>query len=149
MLAFTKIVKSLSAFFVVFVLIGSPAFADSEILGLWIPEEKDSVYEMFTCGDAICGKVAELSKPLNSEGKPKVDTLNKDESLRSRPILGMVFLNGLVKKSKGKWKNGTIYNARDGKTYSALMKLKKDGSLEVRGYIGTPMLGKSNIWYRP
>ena len=60
----------------------------------------------------------------------------------------MQFLDGLKKKNNTKWDGGTIYNARDGKTYTALMKLKKNGILEVRGYVGMPMLGKSTFFTR-
>ncbi|MDC0074260.1 DUF2147 domain-containing protein [Alphaproteobacteria bacterium] len=140
-------VSGLVSFFYIFVIFN--ASADSKILGEWIPEEKDAVYEFYACGQAICAKVIELKEPNDPEtGKPKVDLLNEDETLRSRPILGMQFLDGLKKKSKTKWGDGTIYNARDGKTYTALMKLKKDGSLEVRGYVGMPMLGKSTFFTR-
>tara|TARA_Y100000590_G_scaffold456233_1_gene606434 strand:- start:2228 stop:2680 length:453 start_codon:yes stop_codon:yes gene_type:complete len=127
----------------------SYSFADdSKILGEWIPEEKDAVYEFYKCGEAICAKVKSLNEPLNAEGKPKLDTQNEDESLRTRPILGLQFLKGLVQKKKNKWVNGTVYNARDGKTYTALMKLKKDGTLEVRGYIGVSLIGKSTYFTR-
>ena len=73
--------------------------------------------------------------------------INENESLRTRPILGMQFLDGLKKKGKGKWGDGTVYNGRDGKTYTALMKLK-NGRLEVRGYVRMPMLGKSTFFTR-
>jgi len=129
-------------------LISSSYADDSKILGEWIPAEKDSVYEFYKCGEAICAKVKSLNEPLNADGKPKLDTINENESLRTRPIVGMQFLKGLVKKSKNKWGKGTIYNARDGKTYTALMKLKSDGTLEVRGYVGMPMIGKSTFFTR-
>tara|TARA_B100001123_G_C14509867_1_gene709864 strand:- start:26 stop:463 length:438 start_codon:yes stop_codon:yes gene_type:complete len=124
------------------------AIADNEILGLWVPEEKDAVYDFYKCGEAICAKVIELKEPLNSEGKPKVDSLNEDESLRQRPILGMQFLNGLKKKKKGVWHKGTVYNPRDGKIYKAIMKLKNDGTLDVRGFVGFSLIGKSTIFTR-
>ena len=124
------------------------ANADSEILGKWIPEERDAVYNFYECGDAICAKVFSLKEPNDPEtGKPKLDKINEDESLRTRPLLGMQFLDGLKKKGKGKWGDGTVYNGRDGKTYTALMKLK-NGRLEVRGYVGMPMLGKSTFFTR-
>ena len=104
------------------------ANADSEILGKWIPEERDAVYDFYKCGDSICAKVFSLKEPIDPEtGKPKLDKINEDENLRSRPILGMQFLDGLKKKSKNKWDGGTVYNGRDGKTYTALMKLKNEG----------------------
>ena len=114
MLAIGHMLKYFSIFFVALFLTTPLAIADSEILGLWVPEEKDAVYEFYRCGEAICAKVIELKEPLNAEGKPKVDSLNEDEALRQRPILGMQFLNGLKKKKKGVWHKGTVNNPRDG-----------------------------------
>ena len=148
MLAIGHMLKYFSIFFVALFLTTTLAIADSEILGLWVPEEKDAVYEFYRCGEAICAKVIELKEPLNAEGKPKVDSLNEDEALRQRPILGMEFLNGLKKKKKGVWHKGTVYNARDGKTYKAIMKLKSDGTLDVRGFVGFSLIGKSTIFTR-
>ena len=141
-LSFSGLVSFLSLFIIF------NANADSEILGKWIPEERDAVYDFYKCGDSICAKVFSLKEPIDPEtGKPKLDKINEDENLRSRPILGMQFLDGLKKKSKNKWDGGTVYNGRDGKTYTALMKLK-NGRLEVRGYVGMPMLGKSTFFTR-
>ena len=121
-----KIFSSVCLVIYLFLMTTTNAFADSKILGKWIPAEKDAVYEFYLCGEAICAKVVELKEPNDPKtGKPKVDTLNEDETLRTRPILGMQFLDGLKKKNNTKWDGGTIYNARDGKTYTALMKLKK------------------------
>ena len=43
---------------------------------------------------------------------------------------------------------GTIYDPRDGKTYKCRMTLKKDGTLEVRGYLGLALFGKTVVWTR-
>lgn len=148
MLVIGHMLKRFLIVFTVLLLTTTLATADDQILGLWVPEEKDAVYEFYKCGEAICAKVVELKEPLNAEGKPKVDSLNEDESLRQRPILGMEFLKGLKKKKKGVWHKGTVYNARDGKIYKALMKLKSDGTLDVRGYVGFSLIGKSTVFTR-
>ena len=40
---------------------------------------------------------------------------------------------------------GTIYDPRDGKTCKCKMTLKKDGTLEVRGYVGLSLFGKTAV----
>ena len=43
--------------------------------------------------------------------------------------------------------DGTIMDPRDGTVYRALMQLSPNGTqLEVRGYFGIAMLGRSQIW---
>ena len=36
----------------------------------------------------------------------------------------------------------------DGETYRCTMRVREDGSLRVRGYVGVPLLGKTQIWTR-
>ena len=56
---------------------------------------------------------------------------------------------GFEPKGEGKWRGGTIYDPRDGKTYKCAMSLKPDGTLEVRGYVGLALFGKTVVWTRP
>ena len=115
-------------------------------LGMW--ETGESHIEIYNCGDLLCGRIAALDEPLDAEGKPKIDTQNPDPALRTRPILGMDLIAGFSRKSDTKWVKGTIYDPRDGKTYKCRMTLKKDGTLEVRGYVGLAMFGKTVVWTR-
>ena len=123
----------------------SAAFAE-DILGLW--DTGESRVEIYACGDLLCGRIAELDEPLDKNGKPKLDTENPDVALRSRPILGMDLISGFSRAGKRKWEDGTIYDPRDGKTYKCVMKLKRDGTLKVRGYVGVSLFGKTVEWTR-
>ena len=47
------------------------------------------------------------------------------------------------------YENGTIMDPRDGQVYRALMRLSPDGKvLEVRGFLGIALLGRSQTWNR-
>ena len=46
------------------------------------------------------------------------------------------------------FEGGKIYNGENGKTYSANISLQPDGKLRLRGYVGTPMFGETQLWTR-
>jgi len=119
------------------------------VLGQWFTEGGKSRVEIKPCGETLCGEIVWLQEPNDEQGRPKTDQRNPDEAMQSRPILGLKLLNGFVRDGdKNVWKKGKIYNPEDGKTYSAELTLDEPGQLEVRGYVGLPMFGKSQTWTR-
>jgi len=67
---------------------------------------------------------------------------------KDKPIIGMVFLWGL-KKDGDQYSGGEILDPKNGKIYRAKMKLIEGGrKLEVRGYIGLSLFGRSQTWIR-
>ena len=127
-------------------LLAATSALAEEILGLW--DAGESHVEIYACGDLLCGRIAELDEPLDEDGKEKLDKNNSEPALQSRPLLGMDLIAGFVRAGKKKWEDGTIYDPRDGKTYKCVMKLQRDGTLKVRGYVGIPLLGKTVVWTR-
>ena len=118
-------------------------------LGVWTNAEKKATFEIYKCGDKLCGKIVTLTVPNDpATGKPKVDSQNPDAKLRSRPRLGMVFMSGFIYDSDNKWDDGKIYDPESGKTYSCYMKMMSANSMEVKGYIGFSLIGKSQSWTR-
>ena len=132
--------------FVAALLPFAPVAMAQDILGLW--DTGESRVEIYACGERLCGRIAELDEPLDADGNPKLDKNNPDPALRSRPILGMDLIAGFTPKGEGKWRGGKIYDPRDGKTYKCAMSLKPDGTLEVRGYVGLAVFGKTVVWTR-
>ena len=127
-------------------LLAAPCVLAADIFGLW--ETGETHIEIYECGDRICGRIASLDDPLDEDGNERFDKNNPDPALRSRPILGMDIIVGLVRAGKRKWEDGTIYDPRDGKTYKCAVRLERDGSLKVRGYVGTLLLGRTVVWTR-
>ena len=126
-------------------LLAAAARAETPI-GVW--EAGESHIEIYECGDLLCGRVVALDEPLDEEGEPHVDLNNPDPALRTRPIMGMDLIAGFSRKSDRKWVDGAIYDPRDGKTYKSRLTLQKDGTLEVRGYVGVALFGKTVVWTR-
>ena len=118
-------------------------------LGIWTDAEKKATFEIYKCGDKLCGKIVSLAVPNDpATGKPKLDTPNPDPKLRTRPRLGMVFMQGFTYEDDNKWDNGKIYDPESGKTYSCYMKMESANTMEVKGYIGFSLIGKSQTWTR-
>ena len=67
---------------------------------------------------------------------------------KDAPIVGLVILSGL-KKDGDAYAGGQILDPDNGKLYSSKVQLSDGGKkLNVRGYIGVPMLGRSQTWVR-
>ncbi len=115
-----------------------------DVLGYWLTDDGDAKIEIFKEGGEYHGKIVWLREPLNDEGKPKTDTNNPDASRRNDPVIGLRLVSGF-EFDDDQWEDGEIYDPKDGKTYSCRMRLKK-GKLEVRGYVGMPMFGRTVIW---
>ena len=67
---------------------------------------------------------------------------------KGAPVLGLALIKGM-RRNGYSYENGTIMDPRDGSVYRALMKLSPDGQkLEVRGYLGISLFGRSQMWNR-
>jgi len=118
------------------------------ILGVWLEEEKQSKIEIYKKGDSFFGKIIWLKEPLDENGKVKLDKENPNPSLRKNPINGLIILKDLEYIKKGEWSNGEIYDARSGKTYSLEVYMTNQNKLDLRGYLGFTLFGKTTTWTR-
>ncbi|MCF8468023.1 MAG: DUF2147 domain-containing protein [Sneathiella sp.] len=135
---------SLAIFGIGFAVMFTCAAAFADINGVWSTVEGKSHVKIEPCGDKLCGKIIWLKEPNTPEGKPKTDEHNSDEALRSRPILGLELLNGLVPEETNEWDDGEIYNPEDGKTYSSEMTLVTPDELHVKGCV--LFICKTQVW---
>lgn len=117
------------------------------ILGQWVNSSGEAHIEIFKNGSQFFGKIVWLKEPKDEKGNPKLDVKNPADNLKSRPILGLEMLKGFA-YDNGKWVDGTIYDPKVGKTYSCNMSLKSNGDLNVRGYIGFSLIGRTDVWKR-
>lgn len=115
-----------------------------DILGQWYTTEKDAKIEIFEEGGKYYGKVIWLKDPFEN-GKPILDANNADKSKRNRKILGMKLLEDFEFKGKS-WENGMVYDPRNGKSYSSTIKKKSNDVLEVRGFVGVSLIGRTVEW---
>lgn len=118
------------------------------VVGTWYNGSKESRIEIYKCGEKYCGKIVWLKEPMNEEGKPKLDKNNPDASLKNRPIMGMELMKNFEYDSGNVWEDGEIYDPKSGKTYSCKMTLTEADQLEVRGYVGISLIGRTDVWTR-
>jgi uncharacterized protein (DUF2147 family) len=119
------------------------------IVGVWKNGEGTGMIKIYKNGEKYQGKIVWLKEPNDPEtGAPKLDKNHPDEANHTRPVLGLVNAWGFEYKGKNVWDGGKIYDPKNGSTYSCTMKLKKENSLEVRGYIGVSLIGRTDTWTR-
>lgn len=114
--------------------------AQSSVEGIyWTPDQKGQI-ELYERNGVVYGR----SVCCNEDKK---DVNNPDPTLRDRSMVGIEVMSGFKKRGKKTYVNGRIYNPKDGKTYRAKMWIVGD-KIKVRGYIGSPMLGKTIVCER-
>ena len=119
------------------------------ILGAWLTAGGESKVEIYRCDSVTyCGKIVWLRDPTK-EGKPVTDDKNPEDSLKSRPVLGLQILRGFTYDGDRLWSGGKIYDPKSGNDYSARMTLVDEQNLDLRGYVMIPLFGRTEKWTRP
>ncbi|KAF3997358.1 DUF2147 domain-containing protein [Glaciimonas immobilis] len=92
------------------------------------------------------GKIEKLYREAPEELNPKCVKCEGDN--KDKPIIGMTMLQGM-KADGADYDGGTILDPANGKVYKSKMTLIEDGKkLNVRGYIGLPLIGRTQTWVR-
>ncbi len=125
------------------------AMAQTPAMGWWVDQSGKAGILISTCGGDLCGKIEWLKAPLDTAGKPKTDIHNSNAALQARPLCGLQILGDFKPGGDGGWKGGWIYDPKSGNTYHSRLHVAADGTMHVRGYIGIPLLGRSEVWTRP
>lgn len=144
--------------FVAFAFAAQAEIAEDAVVGTWLTAPSDggqSHIEIVQTGESFSGSIVWLELPNYPDddeegmgGLPRVDRKNPDSERHGDPILGLKILDGLTYEGEGEWKNGTIYDPNNGKTYKSQMRLEGDDVLMVRGFIGFSFIGRSTEWTR-
>ncbi len=124
---------------------------DASPAGMWksIDDETGKPKAMIRITDnqgQLEGRIEKLFRPADQEQNPKCDKC--DGARKDQPMVGMMILSGL-KKDGDAYSGGEILDPANGKVYRSKATLKDGGKkLEVRGYVGAPMFGRSQTWVR-
>lgn len=128
------------------------AQAQTTPVGLWktIDDEtgkEKSLVRITEAGGVLTGTVEKLLDPARQDAKcDKCSDERKDQ-----PVLGMTIVKGVKPNPDhpGRWDGGEILDPNKGKTYKVRITPVDGGkTLEVRGYVGAPLLGRTQTWSR-
>ena len=144
--------KSIIALFFAFFLTNNhPIQAQQNadlVLGTWLTGSGNAKVEIYKNGNNYQGKIVWLSEPIDpSTNKPKTDTKHPNSALHSRPLMGLVNLWGFSYNEEN-WEKGHIYDPKSGKEYKCTITAKDKNTLNVRGFIGFSMIGRTDVWTR-
>ncbi len=105
--------------------------------------EPKSIVEIYEKNGKIYGKVIEILNPAKKDAK--CTNCKGDE--KDKPILGLVIIKGLSKDGS-EWNGGQILDPNKGKSYKCTISLDGKDKLNVRGYVGISLLGRTQTWHR-
>jgi uncharacterized protein (DUF2147 family) len=124
---------------------------DASPVGLWkniddVSGKPKALIRIAENNGALQGRIEKLFRPEGQDQNPKCqkcEGANKDQ-----PIIGMLFMSG-HKKDGDEYNGGEIIDPDNGKVYKSKVTLTDGGKkLDVRGYVGVPMFGRSQVWVR-
>jgi uncharacterized protein (DUF2147 family) len=126
-----------------------------DILGVWNNQEKDARIEIVRCADKYCGRIVWLKAPNYPEGSnegipgtPKLDHNNPDKDLRNSPVIGLQIMRDFSYTGGNTWSKGRVYDPKNGRTYSGKLTLVSSAQLNLRGFIGISLIGRTAVWTR-
>lgn len=143
--------KVMQAIFAAALMQASVAWAEDPALGNWytIDDETDEVSSLVTLSQSEDGlMVGTITKILKKEaGDGLCDKCEGDK--KDQPIEGMQFIWGVKNVAVGKWEDGKLLDPESGTIYSGKLTLGDNpNELEVRGYVGFSLFGRSQTWKR-
>lgn len=120
-------------------------------IGLWrtIDDETGKPKSLIRISESngeLRGKIEKLFREPGEDPNPKCEKC--EDARKDQPIIGMTILTGM-KKDGSEYNGGQILDPANGKVYKSKMSVADGGKkLDVRGYIGVPMLGRTQTWLR-
>ena len=128
------------------------AMAQNTPVGLWRTIDDDGKTEKSTVritsdNGVLSGKVEHITDPAKADEK----CTKCEDDRKDKPIVGMTIINDVKQdpEEPGLWTGGLILDPAKGSTYKVRLKIVDGGKkLDVRGYIGSPMFGRTQTWVR-
>ena len=133
-------------------LMALPALAQMSPVGLWktIDDKDGSAKSEFRSIETAGVLTGKIEKILDPKAKPGELCVECTDDRKGQPMLGLEIIRG-VRQVAGQavWEGGTIVEPSTGKIYKMKMTPIEGGAkLEMRGFIGFSLLGRTQTWLR-
>ena len=136
----------------VLLIAAGTSFAQTSPAGLWKTIDDDtkqpkSTVRITESGGVLTGKVETILDPARQDAKCDACT----DERKDQPVLGMTIIRNVMQSTDDKnvWGGGDILDPNNGKVYKVRMTPVDGGkALEVRGFIGFALLGRTQTWTR-
>lgn len=140
-------------------LLGTGAVSATDLstpVGTWrqvddVTGKPTSILQITESNGVLQAKVLQVMnatpEDIARDGNPPKCT-QCDGARKDQPIIGMTVMWG-VTRDYDVWDGGRILDPKNGKVYKVKLTLKDGGrKLDVHGYIGFSLLGRSQVWER-
>lgn len=131
----------LLAFFSSITLFSQTIKAD-DIIGTYMTAENEGKVEITKRNNKYYGKLVWTKTP------GKLDSNNPDPKQKTDKLAGKEILKDFVFDGDDQWSDGTIYDPKNGKTYDCKLTPDEKGNLNVRGFIGISLIGRTSFWIK-
>lgn len=131
--------------FAILAIQSAPASAQSSVFGNWVTESGNALVSIARCGNEVCGRISRVLVRTPDENQRDVN--NPDANLRNRPIEGLRILSGF-RRDGNQYRHGEIYDPESGRSYSARLRVNRNGSLRVTGCALGGLICQSQTWAR-
>ena len=148
---FARSIAALFAALALFHAVAAPCAPLRGIDGRWLTFDdathaRRSIIEIERDGQHVTGRIVEIYPKPGEDPDPVCDRCTGVN--RGRKILGLAILD-METEADGVRFNGTVLDPENGKVYQGVVTLESDGRrLVLRGYVGIPLFGRTEIWSR-
>ena len=115
----------------------------ADVTGLWRVPDGGQV-QIMRCGESVCGHA--MASPQLTADPASLDVKNKNPALRSRPLKGLLVMQGFQAAGEG-WVGGALYDPRSGLTYKGSLDPAGPDRLKVTGCVLVPLC-VTQTWVR-
>ncbi|MEY4561281.1 MAG: hypothetical protein RLZZ618_558 [Pseudomonadota bacterium] len=136
-------------------LAAAGVFAQATPAGLWrtiddATKKERSLVRVTDTNGVFSARIEQLADPAVRDHV--CDKCTDDR--KGKPIVGLTIMRDVRKDTDSEpadvmWDGGHILDPENGKSYKVRLKLLEGGKkLSVRGYVGAPMFGRTQVWIR-